>query len=238
MLKETMIHWRLLYFTTIFIQFGYCGSAQESRDSIRKVFLKIKGTYCHRGQSYTNCITFINDSLFDYSLSNYVDDGYHEQGKGIYKRDCDKLILSFCYADSLKTSSYRSSITKCKTRDSLSVKFLIQDSYSNEQISFAEIAITDSANFSKKLKTDFDGNSQTDIPKSINSLFVSINYIGFEKYSFKLSSNKCQSINIKLSNLWRIVPEGTKMTYEITNITSSELQLKKGDSNLNFIKEQ
>ena len=234
MLKETTKHRRILYFTATFMLFGYFGLAQKGTDD----FSKIKGTYCDRGQGYTNCITFISDSLFDYSLNNYVGNGYQETGKGTYKKENGSLILKFCYADSLKISFHRIEITKCKTGDSLLMKFLIQDAYSNDQIPFSGIVITDSLHFSKTIKTDFEGIAQANIPKSINSLFISINYVGFEKYSFKTSLSDCQKTNVKLRNFGKIVPDGAIMTYEINKIRPSELQLKKDGRDIIFKKER
>lgn len=200
-------------YTILFILFSFTSFGQE----------KLKGTYCSPADFVGYCLTFKNDSLFEYSSWSCLSS---EKGNGTYKQDKNKLTLNFISDDTLK-NSFAIKETNCNTTDSITLTFLIIDKETNEALPFANIWLTGLPNETKGTLTDINGNASIKVKSPKKEFEINISYVGYKRSSYKINADNCKDIKVYLANSFNnFVENGTKWEYKIKKTDPNKLTLR------------
>jgi len=186
----------------------------------------LEGKYCSPQDYIGFCIEFNNDSTFIYNswtcLSNDV-------GTGKYKINSRQLILKFDSTENFIANRHEIENIKCQSRDSINLIFKVYDSSDSIKLPFANIVFSqnkfinyaDSIDFGKA--TDTLGIAEFKLLKQSIDKWVTVTYVGFKDYSFKINLMNCHNVEIYMNpyNFWEI--ENETFTYDIKKINKNKI---------------
>lgn len=176
--------------------------------------IKLQGSYCSSKYvvGFYSCLTFKNDSLFEYYSAGCF--GRHLE-HGTYKRNWRKLKLNFILDDSLK-NSFAVQEKDCNQADSVIVGFMVTGEL-GDTILGACISVWDITSDSRIAGTFTwtDGKAALKLKKEIVEREIYVSLVGYRPLSFKLKPDKCMNITVCLKTPFYIFENGTQLKCRI-----------------------
>ncbi len=194
-----------LLFTVIFIVFSINVNAQT----------KLNGKYCidYGTKDVYTCITFLEDSTFEYNSGG--DFGNNEYGKGIYIIDKDTLILKYNLTEP-KLDVHTESLYWVNSLDSIQVKLRLKET-NNGPMAGAHIEISTT----KEIHiSEMDGSATFKLKKIKELYFGKIRYVGFPEYHFVIDGTK----NYVITTHFNKNPLGQPIKNEVKTFLLSDVQ--------------
>ena len=193
---------------------------------------QIEGSYSAlaKGQEYYKVYTFLEDYTFEYHYGASLGDD--EYGYGTYGITGDNLVLNFDTPPA--ENAYRIKATKWNnTHDSLVIKVRLFDMKQNPIVgAYVDLVGAET----QKKKIDIHGRTTFKIldepSKRGDSLYLDINYVGFEKIKVALIQETNMDFNINLSPLKGELIYDQIDTLHIREITEDKILLR--DENEEF----
>ena len=189
----------------------------------------IRGMYCSPTDFVGYCINFINDSSFHYETWSCMQ---NSRGNGIYEISSHKLILRFDSSESKLDNSHSIQIAPYSNEDSVYIQFHVIDKDSNALV-FAQVIISDGeyrkANSSiiTGSPIDTNGNASFVFAKENKTIWVEVSFIGYYHYSFELSLDSCQNIEVYLrERSFNSKIEGEVYSYRIKSFGENKIVVK------------
>ena len=196
--------------------------------------MKFDGTFCSKTDFVGFCLTFKNDSLFDYSSWTCLGG---IKGNGIYKIKKKTLTFRFVSDDTLK-NTVAIDKTNCNNNDSITLHFSIIDKKFNEPMQAASINLKSSSVDSLWFSSDQNGNANLKIRRTDKEYWVSTSYIGYKGYSFKINPDNCMDIKIFLVQSWGIIENGEIWKFKIKKHNSKRLILQDNEYKTSLYKKK
>ena len=178
----------------------------------------LEGKYCSPKDFIGFCIRFNKDSTFTYTSWSCLSDNI---GTGIYKIHLKKLILKFDSTENYIASKHVNKKIEDQDRDSIKLIFNVLDVSDSTKLPFANILISeneykyygDSIDFVRT--TDISGIAEIKLLKQNIDKWITVTFVTYNSYSFKINLMNSQNIGIYLSphNFGRI--ENEIYTYDI-----------------------
>jgi hypothetical protein len=187
-----------------------------------KSTIKLNGTYYSPPDFSGFSITFTRNGLFEYNLSSCTS---WETGKGRYTIDGNKLSMSFINTDTtlkplaLKNINY-------KNPDSVIIVFRVLDMRTNKPIEDALIIARETL---ISTRTDERGYATICLKKGISKTEIIIRELEYKPFSFSPTIDSSKEFEIHLETIGSIVRNGTKWSFEIIEVSTYQITLKRDD---------
>lgn len=180
--------------------------------------IKLDGEFIETELNEKLCITFKNDSLFEYY------NGF-DYGVGLFEINDHILTLNFNYVDTTKNTFDAKETTCLNASDSVTIHFLVMNG--EEPIPYTSIAFFQNSKDINKAKADFDGTVSLKAFKQNNNIEICISYPGYKTFRHIFKPEKCMDFIINLANSYHYsFPNGTKLKYRIKKYDGKKLVLR------------
>lgn len=185
------------------------------------------GTYCTKHEDdFGRCITFLNDTLFEYNSWSLLS---NTRGSGTYQFYHGSLLLSF-YSDSIRhTHACVMKDTSCTIRDTIRMYFSVTDRDTHEPISHAYIQLFGLPGITGLAMTDINGNAKFVFEKNEKEMKVTVNFVGYEKFSQTVRTDTCQIVQVGLAPYTDRNIETGERRYRVKRKSRKIIKLMEGD---------
>lgn len=183
----------------------------------------LDGKYYYSGGFVGESWLLKKDGSFTYNMYSCTG-GY--EGAGNYKIKDDSIHIIF--AQYPGTSLQSSKIESIKT-DSLSksweLKFELSDRKDLSTLPFAVIITRDtSGNILKGTQTDLDGQAFINLPDYNATVFITIQYVGYEKINYELQNPGSYLVKGELADSFtKYIETNTRWDYRILNLSENKI---------------
>ncbi|MHB1277673.1 MAG: carboxypeptidase-like regulatory domain-containing protein [Bacteroidia bacterium] len=187
-------------------------------------FGQLKGEYCYSFGFGSDCITFLDSNRFEYSSSHCTG---HDHGKGKYMLKGKNLILEF-QSDTVIPRGELKIQKEKTTSEKVTIDVSIFSLSDKEPLNGVTVLILDTSNIPLAgTLTDSNGHGSIEVPKTLNSRNLKVQYIGYNSVSSTLTLDSNYRISIYLSENTgeRYISKET-IYLRIKDITETSISLK------------
>jgi hypothetical protein len=168
--------------------------------------------FCTKADYVGFCLSFKNDSLFDYQSWTCLEG---IEGHGSYTLSKKILTLHFTTTDSLKSSTTIKNI-ECDMEEKTKLHISVRDHLNNTPLAGCTIQIKNVESVIAGAISDINGNVEMKFNKSSAIYTVSVKYIGYQTDFFNIKADSCNSVIILLVPSPSFeVKNGTEWVYKI-----------------------
>jgi len=191
--------------------------------------IKLENTYFNPKDLAGYELTFKENGMFECCVRGCL---YNATEFGTYTIKGKKLSLHFTVPDSLK-NSFTTKDTLCSSDDSVTFTFLVVDH--KETIPYAGVQINtqDTPHF---MQTNINGRATYKLKNDHKEIEVLVNSVGLKPISFKLQSDHCKDIVIRLISPYSASGDGEEWTYKIKRKHLGNIVLIDKRTKLRFMK--
>lgn len=188
-------------------------------------FAQLKGSFCDSRGFTSTCINFINDSEFEYEFDDCISSC---KGAGTYKLSNKELTLNFNKPKSEPKVCSTKISTSESTIDSVNFDVFVFDKLYQTPIAFASVILKNKEEkFIGGKSADITGKTKFSFPRSIDTVSLSIPYVGYQSCATPLVLNKNYNIEIGLAiELREWIEPGVSWKWKIKSFKETGFSLK------------
>ena len=186
---------------------------------------KFSGWYCSAIKWGGHCVYFNKDGTFKDAMSN-CSESYKSTGR--YRINADAVVFDFATLDSLKTTLTTSLESSCNLRDSVNLKFIIDEGrFDSTWLAVIDLKYTSGKQ--ERILSDTKGYANVMVQKMSEDITVNIFEYGKRSYSFNIKPDSCKNIFLTLPTVDRGYENVASRVYKIKRVMKNTWYLQEVD---------